>query len=683
MSSTEAPSTFLRKHVRLRFFALFIVLVGAAWLRMRHLGTLALMGDEGIQALAVQGILQHGVPKLESGIIYSRAPLFLYLQAAIAYLFDTTAYWLRLPSVFWGTASIVPAYILGRKLCNRTVGMISAAVLTLSLWEIELSRYARFYTMFQFFFVVALICFYRGFMVGERRYRIWFLVASVFALSAHQGGKVLGILFLIPILSPAIPTSRKLIYGAWTVAFGLVLLLYREGIGLLHLWQGDVQPIPSGETTTGTIEQITNLVGLPPLKLPEFGPFIRVAEQHSLLLSAFAIIAVGATAFLGYRLARGEDAPRALLAGLSIWAALFHQFGVALILGVVYVGAFARSRRVFEETAFRTAIAAGIGFALGWFGVMMGVLHLSLRDTIDALLGFPNVLGYFLKWFVRGWPVMTGLLAIGSVLLFVRFLRNRKDDRAFFLLGALYLPMLFSSLFALQAESRYAFHLYPLIVLISVVPVYEAGRFLVCRLGIHNHAFVRLAVGVASIALFLSSQDVSPAHAWEVGSRTYKTTKDPFRSVVSWSHYARYHPDRKSPSLHVRRHMKPEDTVIVLGPAYMVALYEYYVGRVDYVVAPAPGPAIRATDPAHYGRVREEEVVHYVNGSELIFGLSHLKSCVQEGKARGRVWILGDHPLLGGSNNFYPEGIKKYVVSISNNEKFLGKDSSTFAVKAN
>jgi 4-amino-4-deoxy-L-arabinose transferase-like glycosyltransferase len=101
---------------------LSILVIVGFWLRIRNLGELGLIADEGFQGLAVQAILKSGVPKLDSGYIYLRAPLFLYAQTALAKVFALDAFWLRFPSVLCGTASILPAYLLGKHcLTDRSV----------------------------------------------------------------------------------------------------------------------------------------------------------------------------------------------------------------------------------------------------------------------------------------------------------------------------------------------------------------------------------------------------------------------------------------------------------------------------------------------------------------------------------------------------------------------------------
>ena len=90
-------------YVRAGVMLLLMGLLAAGfWLRVRHLEDLGLVVDEGNQALAVRGILQYGVPKVDSGLIYARAVSFLYAQAASAALFGLNEFSLRFPSVLFG-----------------------------------------------------------------------------------------------------------------------------------------------------------------------------------------------------------------------------------------------------------------------------------------------------------------------------------------------------------------------------------------------------------------------------------------------------------------------------------------------------------------------------------------------------------------------------------------------------
>ncbi|MBD3275447.1 MAG: hypothetical protein GF372_09065, partial [Candidatus Marinimicrobia bacterium] len=211
---------------------LILLMIIGYWLRIRNLGTLGLVGDEGIEALAIQGILEHGVPIVDSGIFYGRWPLYLYIQAGFAYLFELNEFWLRYPSVIFGVAAIVPGYYLAKTLFNRHIGLLTALILAFSLWGIELSRYARGYTILQFLFLISLIFFYKGFMLDRDKYKYWFLISAAFTLLTHTMSDVLILLFLIPLLAFYIPWKRRVYYGVWAAVLAGMILIKRLLFGL-------------------------------------------------------------------------------------------------------------------------------------------------------------------------------------------------------------------------------------------------------------------------------------------------------------------------------------------------------------------------------------------------------------------------------------------------------------------
>src|SRR5262245_17544557 len=221
-----------RDRIRVAVLLTMLLAVGF-WLRARHLGDLGLIVDEGIEAIAVQGILKHGVPKVDSGLLYLRAIPFLYVQAASVKLFGLNEFALRLPAVIFGVAAIFAGYILGKTVFNRSIGLLTAAMLTFSVWEIELSRYARFYTAFQCMYLVSLCCFYRGFMIGERFYKFLFIVAALVTISLHPLGVALFTCFLIPLPSTSFSRKDKLVFGVWATGLVGLWMLYDK---LVELW---------------------------------------------------------------------------------------------------------------------------------------------------------------------------------------------------------------------------------------------------------------------------------------------------------------------------------------------------------------------------------------------------------------------------------------------------------------
>lgn len=662
---------------RYRYAVLMIGLViFGFWLRARNLGALSFIVDEGVETLAVQAILQHGVPRMDSGLVYLRFPIFLYMQAAFAYLGELNEFWIRLPSVVWGVASIVPTYLLGKQLFNRPIGVLSAIVITLSVWEIEISRYARPYIALQFFFLVSLICFYRGFMLDERKYKVWFLVSAFFTFTTHELSQVLITLFAIPLFSSAFTWKRKLQFGYWAVGTGALLLIQQKIAGF-HLPENSSRSIPSEANTDpgGIIQQITGALGIPPINGPDMSYFFQAVQQNAMEVLALGLVAGVATAYLFLQLfQRGQDGKRVrvLLGFAMIWAAFAYQFGIVLILFVTYLALFARSRQIVQDRVLIGAIGAASVCFIGWFILLATSSQLLLVQIPLKFFDFPAIYKYLFRWLIRGWPIMTLFLLAGSVMLFVRYTSDRRDQVALFTLGALYVPALFASFFQSSFVAVYTLHLYPLIVLIFATVVWKASFRVWTYFGRSDLTAVRLAFFLGIPLVLVLSQDANPLAAWRVGARTYQSEKDPVRNVTNWRYYNDFHQDVEGPASFVKEHMEEGDKVAVIGPDHTTQLFHYYIGDVDYTL-------VSEDRVASFAISRDGEIVHYTTGAEFVVGLAGLKELLQTHS--GNLWLLGDRRIIDENHPYHrDEAVRALVRDMAQNPDYVGRDGITFAL---
>ena len=116
--ASSSPDSPPGERLRTILFLLLLLLIGFG-LRLRNLGSLTLYGDEGLQALALKRLLEDGVPPVDSGLIYLRDVLSLYLQYALVQIAELNQYWLRFPSALLGTLVILPAYGPAKLLFDR------------------------------------------------------------------------------------------------------------------------------------------------------------------------------------------------------------------------------------------------------------------------------------------------------------------------------------------------------------------------------------------------------------------------------------------------------------------------------------------------------------------------------------------------------------------------------------
>ncbi len=234
-------------------WTLLIALTGfAIWLRFYNLGRLGLWGDEGFTYLSVEGILKYGWPILPSGNPYLKDILFSYLSAIPAFFFGMSELTVRFTNAFWGVALIPVFYSIVKKYFPFPIALLGALILTLSHWEIEFARHARYYCQLQFFYLVALYFFNRGFTESKVKYQWWSLLFFVFACLTHQLAYTLvfGFIMLLWVLSLRVITSLRILLFGTLFASVVAALQYFE----LYFWKvGSVAHLEPNKTIFETI----------------------------------------------------------------------------------------------------------------------------------------------------------------------------------------------------------------------------------------------------------------------------------------------------------------------------------------------------------------------------------------------------------------------------------------------
>jgi len=206
--------------------AIVVLMVFGAYFRLSYLTTISPHVDEYATLLAAQKIMEHGYPLLPSGSIYLPGVLFSYLDALFIYLFGFSEEVARLPSLLMGLSSIPLIYLLGKRMFSRGVGLLAAALLTFSPDAIVWSGRARMYALQQLTVILALWCFYEGFIGGDddrpRYLFTLFFIAALFSQTTT--------VLLFPPLLLAILVRRG---WRWFFKPGVLGPLFLSGVGAL------------------------------------------------------------------------------------------------------------------------------------------------------------------------------------------------------------------------------------------------------------------------------------------------------------------------------------------------------------------------------------------------------------------------------------------------------------------
>jgi uncharacterized membrane protein len=137
---------------------LFLMLFGAI-IRLYNLGLYPLHVDEIFTMKLIQKPL---LEVIAFGLSQDcNPPLFYIVDWFSVHLLGFTTFAQRLPAVIFGVLTIPAAYLLGKELRDETLGMMSAAVITIAGTMWYYSQFGRGYTMVVLLFTLALIYFVR------------------------------------------------------------------------------------------------------------------------------------------------------------------------------------------------------------------------------------------------------------------------------------------------------------------------------------------------------------------------------------------------------------------------------------------------------------------------------------------------------------------------------------------
>ncbi|MCK5614507.1 glycosyltransferase family 39 protein [Candidatus Pacearchaeota archaeon] len=226
---------FNRKITGVQSIIIFLIIVGF-FLRIEDLGIQSFWMDEAISSIAAMSFLEKGSPILKSGLLYDRGILNTFLIASSFKIFGVNEFAARIPSVLFGTLTILLVYIIGSKLGDQRVGIIAAVLVAFSVWEIAWSRQARMYQQLQFFYILSLYLFYE-FTKNKNRKNLVLLSFSIIAtILSHVFGYVLILVFLSYLFVLTLNERRTIIIKRKTTTLFVIsfvaslVIAYHTGI---------------------------------------------------------------------------------------------------------------------------------------------------------------------------------------------------------------------------------------------------------------------------------------------------------------------------------------------------------------------------------------------------------------------------------------------------------------------
>jgi len=157
------------------------ITIAGAVLRFWHLGQRSLWFDEGVSV----GFARLPWHQMWLAMWEQANMLFYYVGLRGWMFFGDSEFWLRTFSVIPAIASIVLLALLGRRYYGSTVGIISAALLSVSVLHVHYSRDVRGYPLLVLLLILSWWFYIRALRSGRGRDFAWWAVCATAAIYTH------------------------------------------------------------------------------------------------------------------------------------------------------------------------------------------------------------------------------------------------------------------------------------------------------------------------------------------------------------------------------------------------------------------------------------------------------------------------------------------------------------------
>jgi mannosyltransferase len=161
---------------------LVLVALGAASLRLFHLGLKSFWADEAFSIT----LAQSGWAEFRHALASTEANMALYyvLLRLWSHISDTPSF-VRALSVLAGVATVPAIYFTGETLFSRRAGMIAALLLTVNVFHISYSQEARSYSLVVLLVTCSSLFFVRNVRSQGHAGGVWHISTSAAALYTH------------------------------------------------------------------------------------------------------------------------------------------------------------------------------------------------------------------------------------------------------------------------------------------------------------------------------------------------------------------------------------------------------------------------------------------------------------------------------------------------------------------
>ncbi|NGX16869.1 glycosyltransferase family 39 protein [Wenzhouxiangella sp. XN24] len=595
----------------------FLTVATGIYYRFLGFSQWSLATDEYYVYRSVTFILSTGLPEFPCGGYYTRGLLYQYIVAPLLLVGMSPASALRVVTILSNLALFPAIWLLARKLGGPRVAAAAIIILSLSVWQIEMARFGRMYAPFQAIFLWYVYHLYRLMTEADHRRWPYLICLSIVGPLVWEGGVILALLNFIPLLA-----HQK--YRTWSsvVVSIMVIAAVLAFLSINFRTLGAATALPP-ESAGGAVST-KSLIGSIPILLPD-----ALAEPWSAAV-VFGLIAL--VLFAMTRIAPRRVGTQAILGlGLIFVTLLFNQLLLAIMVffGAVLIGWLPRS--VARQRSLTLLWFSFLVLAAWWVFYSVAVLGNNLRLTqqLEPLVKFPDLYASLIFPWANVDLLLSVLLALGIGLAGLFGVIRPKEPMAG--VSALLLTLLFSFVLiggsaSLYHETRYAFFLYPLFVILALFGIASSARNLMPRTSWPTSMAL-----IAFLAAFGATNDLSFDHLRNINS--YDTNFRVAMPDAEARHYYTRH-DYASASAFVDSNKSPDDQIITTSvPATL------YLESVGYVY-------LDRSDHRHRGQACNFGRAERWSNWPLLSSIDEVDVTIDADNGGHYTWVIADHLSL-------------------------------------
>jgi len=614
---------------------MFIAIIAGIVIRLKGLGTWPLTIDEYYIAKAAKNILEYGVPQWEGGGYYVRGLFQQYITAALYYFGVDLEFGARIIPALMNILSIIPLYILSKKIRGGIFASIVVIIFSFSLWEIEMARFARMYAPFQAVFLLYILFLYKALIEKDEKSVKWLFVISFISIFIYEANIFLAVLNFLTILWHSQKNTidfSNLWKGRFKLShliFSVIILLLVFGFREINFKEGT----PSFPQQA--LDYYNNLKN--PNKYFSEGLINKPVILLSFLLNNTTWLLIFSLTFIftvfSFIKFKSENLRVSIKFSFAffITLAILNLFGLLLLSLIIFLllrWVTLQEIKLIKNKSVLYII--GLYFVF-WFlfclmtdnwqvsyaGRFGSGTTAKIKNILMALFHYPN--NYYQTWryfFVMPWftiiAFFTGLYG------YFRLLRNYEKETIWFPVFTAFLVFTMITMLSIPGSTRYSFLIFPIVLSFITFSIYSFSTNL-----FKKDSYRKIALS-ALIIIFLSfSEDFRIYHLLNVDSKEVN-----FRMIYNQALEEHYYPrwDVETPAAYVNNHASNDD-IIIINEFNL----EFYLNRFDYVY-------VDYKEGRFYNSTLNEGTVERWTNKKLIWNENDLYDIINT-KDR-RVWFI-------------------------------------------